>query len=145
MLDERPAKFNPVDPPTYVPDGILFAPLIKMAVSHIDRLKDRGLVKLPWEVELFGRAHITSKTAILFPTFTGTIKNIFGRGDGLALRMDGDNAPPLPEMKWGAPVDGNLNIVTEHLVALLLYNDGTSLRVRPWRFGGIRWKAILPL
>ena len=37
-----------------------FQPLVDMAVQHIDHLKnDLGMIKLPWPVELFGRAHIT--------------------------------------------------------------------------------------
>jgi hypothetical protein len=120
-------------------DRGLFVALVTMAVSHIDRLKAQGFDKLPWPVELFGRAHVTPHGAMFWPTFTATFKMVFGSGDGHVLHILGpdglEEAPPLPDMRYGSPVDEKSFVTTEKLPALFLYQDGECFRVPPYHTG----------
>ena len=115
-----------------------FQPLVDMAVQHIDHLKNElGLIKLPWPVELFGRAYITKN------------KRPVIEKDGSLIFTDLDTSNrqhlPLPEMRYGQPVDFNMDITTGKLGALLLYAHlGECCRIPPFRFGAIR-HLTLPL
>ena len=109
-----------------------------MAVQHIDHLKNElGLIKLPWPVELFGRAYITKDK-----------RPAIDKGGSLIFtNLDTSNRQhlPLPEMRFGQPVDHNMDITTGKLGALLLYAHlGECCRIPPFRFGAIR-HLTLPL
>ncbi len=109
----------------------IFAPLITVALKHVDALKDQGLGTTPWRVALFGRAHITMrKLAYLHPNSQGSVKFLdldTGKRDRLAL----------PEMSYGAPVDPSADITTDKFGALLLYDDGACQCIQPYRTGSI--------
>src|SRR5262245_21484478 len=58
-----------------------FQPLIDMAVAHVDRLKtELQLSRLPWPVELFGRAWLT-KLAINYVEKDGSVSFVFEPGE----------------------------------------------------------------
>jgi hypothetical protein len=108
-----------------------FQPLIEMAVAHVDRLRtELQLSRLPWPVELFGRAWIT-KLAINYVEKDGSVSFVFKPGERETL--------PLPEMKYGQPVDSNLQITTGKLGALLLFEagGGECCMVPPYHSGTI--------
>jgi hypothetical protein len=110
-----------------------FQPLIDMAVAHVDRLKtELGLDRLPFDVALFGRAWLT-KLSITYVEKDGSVSFVFEPGDGRQTL-------PLPEMKYGQPVDYNLYITTGKLGALLLYQygGGECCMVPPYHSGAIR-------
>jgi hypothetical protein len=105
-----------------------FEPLVVMAVRHIDSLKAQGHTRLPWPVEMFGRAHVT----------TGKLP-MFVRGSfGFVVEGGDVERPRLPEMRFGSPVDMLADVTTEKLGALLLYDSGICYRVFPWHTGIIR-------
>jgi len=107
-----------------------FQPLIDMAVAHVDRLKTEvGLTQLPWDVALFGRAWIT-KLGLQYREKDGSVSFVFEPSDGRQTL-------PLPEMKYGQPVDYNLYITTGKLGALLLYRTGACCMVPPYHWGNL--------
>ncbi len=108
-----------------------FAPLVTMAVRHIESLKDQGFNKLPWQVELFGRAYVTYRK-LPRVSFDGPI--IF-----MDIDTKEDEELPLPAMRYGQPVDYYHDVTTAKLGALLLYNDGNCCRVRPYHDGLIAY------
>jgi len=114
---------------------VAFDPLVKMAVKHIDDLKNQRFTQLPWPVEMYGRAHLTKGMALYINTTTLTV--VWGDDYELFFLPEGRNtdykqkAPPLPEMRFGQPVDIYSKVVTEHLGALLLFQSGECLRVPP--------------
>jgi hypothetical protein len=108
-------------------------PLIDMAVAHVDRLKtELGLSRLPFDVELFGRAWLT-KLSLTSVEKDGSVSFVFDPGEGR-------QSLPLPEMKYGQPVDYNLYITTGKLGALLLYEwgGGECCMIPPYHTGAIR-------
>lgn len=122
-------------------ERVAFDPLVTLVVRHIDSLKDQGFDKLPWRVEMFGRAHVTKmEMAVMLPSAPDTVQFV-------SLSKDKLNAPPrklpLPEMRYGAPVDIYSDVTTEKLGAFLLYNDGWCHRVYPYRHGSI-WSLGRP-
>ncbi len=116
--------------------AVAFDALVKMAVKHIDDTKGRGYTKLPWPVEMFGSAHVTKSFALYLNTNTLTV--VWGDDYQLFFTpnrgtTDGkEKAPPLPEMRFGQPVDQFSNVVTEQLGGLLLFQEGECLRVPPY-------------
>ncbi len=108
-----------------------FAPLLGMAVKHIEDLKKMGMTDLPWGVELFGRAYIHSWRKWASVDSDGTVE--FRDYD------DADYAEelPLPEMRFGSPVESHLEITTGKMGALLLYAGGDACRVRPYHTGHV--------
>lgn len=106
-----------------------FEPLVTMAVRHIDNLLDRGHEKLPWPVEMFGRAHITRDKLPMI------VRGSFG----FVVKGGDIERPKLPEMRFGSPVDMVADITTEGLGALLLYDSSVCYRVFPWHTGMIRF------
>ncbi len=115
-------------------ERVAFEPLVTLAVRMIDSLKSQGLTGLGFRVVMFGRAHVTrNKLAYMDPNNPGTVKfsdlnnksEILGRSE------------PLPQMRYGVPVDLFSDVTTEKLGALLLYDDGACARVYPYRTGSI--------
>src|SRR5262245_47873117 len=107
-------------------ERVAFDPLVTLAVRNIDSLKEQGFKKLPWEVEMFGRAHVVGYPIVQLDR-DGTLTYSFVAGVV-------DEKAPLPEMLYGSPVIGyspHNQVVTAWLGALLLYEDGTCVRVRP--------------
>jgi hypothetical protein len=118
---------------------VAFEPLVTLAVRHIDSLKEQGFKKLSWDVEMFGRAHVVGYLVMQLDR-DGTITYSLGYGV--------DQKSPLPEMRYGSPVIGyspHNQVVTAWLGALLLYADGTCVRVRPWHRFRIMFKELPPL
>ncbi len=113
-------------------ERVAFDPLVTMAVRHIDSLKSQGFDNLGRPVELFGRAHVFKEyvTAYIDPSDRTKVLYV-GKDQVLG------SPRPLPEMRYGSPVELHADIVTEKLGALLLYNDGACHRVFPYRRGGI--------
>jgi hypothetical protein len=125
VLDERKAKlFSEAERKA-------FKPLVDMAVKHIDSLKnDLGRTELPWPVGMFGRAYIT-KDVVPVVEKDGSV--VF-----LALSFSGRRSLPLPEMRYGQPIDMQMDITTGKLGALLLYSRlGECCRVPPYHRGAI--------
>jgi len=123
VLDERKAKlFSDAERKA-------FQPLVDMAVKHIDSLKnDLGRTELPWPVAMFGRAYIF-KDRIPFIE-SGSV--VF-MAPGLRQSL------PLPEMRFGQPVDMQMDVATGKLGALLLYSHlGECCRIPPYHSGTIR-------
>lgn len=121
-------------------ESIAIAPLVTMAVRHIDALKDRGFDKIPWPVELFGRAHVhpfgsTFRKITWSSTFLGRDRPLVFRD----LDTGEETKVQFEEMRFGSPVSSNDSIWTEKLPALLLYVSGQCCRVRPWHTGRIRY------
>lgn len=120
-------------------ERVAFEPLVTLAVRHIEALKSRGARNLPWQVEMFGRAHVVGHLAMQLDR------------DGAltcALGLGVNQKSPLPEMRYGSPVTGyspHNQIVTAWLGALLLYQDGTCVRVRPWHRFRIMIKEVPPI
>jgi hypothetical protein len=107
-----------------------FRPLIDMAVAHVDRMKtELGLDQLPWQVALFGRAWLTKSGLLQRREKDGSVTFATGSLKNEAL--------PLPEMKYGQPVDYNLQITTGRLGALLLYREGNVCMVPPYHYGNL--------
>lgn len=104
------------------------APLVVMAVKHIDYLIEQGHTRLPWMVELFGRAHITQD--MLPIRIYGPLEFVVTGGKRVKL--------PLPEMRFGAPVNIAADITTENLGALLLYDSAVCERIPPHHTAMIR-------
>jgi hypothetical protein len=127
VLDEKPVRGV-----WTAGELVAFDPLVTQAVRHIDSLKEQGYKKLPWDVELFGRAHVIGYPVMQLDK-DGTITISFY---GL------DQKGPLPEMRYGTPVHiGMFNkVVTAWLGALLLYDDGICVRIRPWNYFYIHLK-----
>jgi hypothetical protein len=126
VRDERRSKLFPPA------EQAAFQPLVEMAVEHIDRLKnEQGMKALPWPVEMFGRAYVTKNKRPIIET------------DGTLIFRDIDTMNsetlPLPEMRYGQPVDLDQDITTGKLSALLLYAHlGECCRVPPYHSGAIR-------
>ena len=118
------AAFPNLDPVPYTPPPIQ---------TSLDTLRRNllGLSRLPWDVALFGRAWIT-KLSIIYVESDGSITFVFEPGERKTL--------PLPEMKYGQPVDSNLQITPGRLGALLLfqYGGGECCMVPPYHSGTIR-------
>src|SRR5262249_23112600 len=115
-----------------------FDPLVTMAVRHIDSLKDQGFKKLPWQMELFGRAHFTMDLVMQLDR-DGTIT--------VALQPGLTRKFPLLQMRWGYPVpryNPYIVVVTAWLGALLLYEDGACVRLRPWHQCRALFKQLPP-
>jgi hypothetical protein len=120
-------------------ERVAFDPLITLAVRHIDSLKEQGFKKFPWDAELFGRAHV-----IGFPIMQldkdGTITYLVAGIKGM------NEKAPLPEMCFGVPVPGYSRynqVVTAWLGALLLYDNGACVRIRPWHRFPICMKGLM--
>jgi hypothetical protein len=113
--------------------------LIKMAVSHVDYLHSLGLSKLPWPVEMFGRAYIRPerKLEIARANDDGTVTFE-------DLEAGDQETPELPLMRHGQPVDIGSHIFTGKLSALLLYDTGYCLRVRAYSEGRIDYLGVFP-
>jgi len=110
-----------------------FQPLITMALRMIDSLQSQGLTKLGFRVVMFGRAHVTHfMVAYMDPNNPGTVKF----SDLKSKDILGETRP-LPEMRYGAPVDLFSDVTTEKMGALLLYDDGSCARIYPYRTAGI--------
>jgi hypothetical protein len=125
VLDERRAKlFSDAERKA-------FQPLVDMAVKHIDSLKnDLGRTELPWPVAMFGRAYITQDK---IPVVEKDGSVVF-----LALGFTGRQSLPLPEMRYGQPIDMQMDVTTGKLGALLLYSHlGECCRVPPYHHGTI--------
>ncbi len=105
-----------------------FAPLVAMAVKHIDDLIGQGHTRLPWMVELFGRAHTTRD--MLPIRIYGPLEFVIAGGKRVRRS--------LPEMRFGAPVDILADVTTEHLGALLLYDSAVCERIPPHHTAMIR-------
>ena len=126
LLDEKRAKlFSPAEQKA-------FQPLVDMALEHVDRLKNElGMKALPWPVELFGRAYITKNKRVAIEKDGTLVFQELGSIDREIL--------PLPEMRYGQPVELDQDITTGKLGALLLYAHlGECCRVPPYHFGAIR-------
>jgi hypothetical protein len=108
------------------------APLITMAVKHIDNLLAGGLYRLKWPVELFGRAYIRPVNSAVVPR-----ANKNGTVSFYDLRTANSEEPELPEMSYGRPVASDGEITTGKLGALLLFDWGYSCRVRAYHTGSI--------
>ena len=121
------------------------APLITLALKHIDNMRSGatmskgGLERLPWPVEMFGRAHIRLTDSVSDAPIVrsdGTVKF-------MNLRTGGSEEPELSEMKYGQPVDINANITTGKLPALLLYANGKCAYIRAFHNGNIKQLDVL--
>ena len=137
-------------------EQVAFDNLVKMAVNHVDVLKARGFDKLPWRVELFGIAYTTVHdprpyVAVPDEGLTGPFTAVFK--DPKLLFQDPDDIgktqgewtdpPPIPNMRYGHPVDISRYITTADHGALLLYDTGDCIRVRRYHSGKIDIPARL--
>ena len=118
-------------------------PLVALAAAHIEALQSHGLKKLPWRVAMFGRAHVTiDEMPVMLPRDPGSVRFVdlaaARRNERTALRT-----PPLPESRYGEPVDIYADVTTEASGALLLYANGVARRVYPYRTGSI-WHMERP-
>jgi hypothetical protein len=115
-------------------ERVAIAALVKMAIQHVDNLKEMGHNKLPWSAELFGRAYVWTP----------------GDGDFAYANYDGDiyftnekdNAKgqkrELPHMSYGRGIaDRTLRVTTGKLTALLLFDAGFCFRFRPYYEGDV--------
>lgn len=116
-------------------ERIAFDPLVKLAVQHIDVLKAKGYQKLPWAVEMFGRAYITREDPMAQITDQGL--KIWFTEDS-KKEPGAVDPPPLPSMSYGFPVNENSYITTAQFGAFLLYATGDSVRVGPYHRGSIK-------
>ena len=135
-------------------DRVAFDPLVKLALKHIENLKDMRLNKLPWPAEMFGRAYVTKYDPMptlsafaakdeWFAGWRAPKLRFLSSGDTENMNSEDwtgsrhDEAPPLPEMKYGNRVDMNYWITTANLGALLLFDTGECFRVAKYRYGRI--------
>jgi hypothetical protein len=112
-------------------------PLITLAYKHIDNLIEMGMAELPWRLEMFGRAHVTSlyvdvRTEVTWgSTFLGRDQPVvyydMHTGESTKAR--------LPEMSYGHPInmDAMEEVTTEWMPAILLYKSGTVAKIAPYR------------
>jgi hypothetical protein len=115
-------------------ERVAIAALVKMAIQHVDNLKEAGYNKLPWPAELFGRAYVWTP----------------GAGDFAYANYDGDiyftnekdyakgEKRELPYMSYGRGIaDRKLRVTTGKLTALLLFDAGFCFRFRPYHEGDL--------
>jgi hypothetical protein len=126
VLDDSPYVLWPAG------ERAAIAPLITMAVKHIDNLLAGGLFRLKWSTELFGRAYIRPVNSAVVPR-----ANKNGTVSFYDLRTGNSEEPELPEMSYGRPVASGGDITTGKLGALLLFDGGYSCRVRAYHTGNI--------
>jgi hypothetical protein len=131
LLDETPIKGK-----WTAGERVAMDQLIKMAVNHVDYLQSIGLTKLPWPVEMFGRAYIRPDQ------YDAAFANDDGTVTFEDLRTGDEETPELPMMRYGQPVDIGSNIFTGKLSALLLYDTGYCLRVRAYSYTDIKFSGL---
>jgi hypothetical protein len=113
--------------------GYYWPPIIDTAVNFVDMWKKAGLIDVLVPAVLFGRAHLTKDVAF-YSDNGGWVQrqqlNFVPRnGPDSAWK----EAPPLPEMRYGQPVDLSMSVVTEKHDAVLLFQGGVFLRLMPYR------------
>lgn len=106
---------------------------VKQAVRYIDDLKARGLVRLPTYIVLFGSAWIQDDT--MFSNNSKRFEN-FRNGGGLGVYtvdVAGQRETPSIIYEWYAkPVNLKQEVYTGAAPALLLFQNGSSLRLGPF-------------